>query len=315
MAVKKSAPKKKFVKSAKGQPSSGSKPSVKKESVEKPKIIVSETPPVSVPETVQDEAVTPVPDATATTLSATPASDTSSVEAASVVVPPTSDATTSDTDATVLSATPTTESSPATVVQPDEAASPAVVSPAVTLPTMTPVSPVATTLDTLTTSAPVSVPDDMPQSHTKKILRILFIIIFLFLLIGAGFFFMQRFQKNGTQPVAVAPSPTLSPTPTVAKVDLSEFAIKVLNGSGIAGQAAKMKDTLEADGFTVVSTGNAPTRVIETSIAAKKAVPPEFLKKLISSLSISYTIASDTAALAEDTKDADVIVTVSKPTE
>jgi hypothetical protein len=51
-------------------------------------------------------------------------------------------------------------------------------------------------------------------------------------------------------PTVVRPSPT-----TVSEEN--NTPIRVLNGSGIAGTAGKMKDALEALGYTDITTGNA----------------------------------------------------------
>lgn len=53
--------------------------------------------------------------------------------------------------------------------------------------------------------------------------------------------------------------PTLLTTPSKVK-------IKVLNGSGVAGQAAKARSSLTSRGFTVVSEGNAPNYNYATSV-------------------------------------------------
>ncbi len=110
----------------------------------------------------------------------------------------------------------------------------------------------------------------MITSETTKQFRfpkeiLLFVVIFL---VTFGVFYLIANNRNGggiTLPFATAPTatPTLeptepppTPTPTV-QVKKEEVSIKVLNGTGVAGQASGVKTLLEGKGYTDVTTGNA----------------------------------------------------------
>jgi len=96
------------------------------------------------------------------------------------------------------------------------------------------------------------------------------------------------------------PSPTLSPAPTIEPtptVDRSKIIIQVLNGSGKAGVASKMKTLLEEKGYTVSETGNAkkydyPNTEIHV-IPEKEA----YIDIIKTDLSGDYTIGSTSATL------------------
>jgi len=105
------------------------------------------------------------------------------------------------------------------------------------------------------------------------------------------------------------------PSPTPEKIDLSKYSITVLNGSGIKGEAAKVKDMLEEEGFSVVSVGNADASDYEkTILKAKEGVEAGFLDKLKSALSKSYVLAS-TQTLEKNDEDEIVVIIGSEKAE
>jgi|SRR6185369_2741312 len=106
------------------------------------------------------------------------------------------------------------------------------------------------------------------------------------------------------------PTPTQTPTPTPKQLDLSTYDIQVLNGSGVTGQAAKVKTDLTSAGFSVTKTGNADTSDYEkTVIEAKKGTDDAYLKELIATLKKSYAIDSNIVTLkASETSDVIVII-------
>jgi len=144
----------------------------------------------------------------------------------------------------------------------------------------------------------------------------LWIIVPGFFLLGAllgGIFFYQRgVNTAATQ----TPAPTseavgsTSPTPTPsAEVDLEKYEVKILNGSGIAGEAGKARSLLEKAGFTISSTGNASTYdYTKTIIQAKSDVDESFLTALSGALSEGYSVDSKTQTLQESSTDKVVVI-------
>lgn len=105
------------------------------------------------------------------------------------------------------------------------------------------------------------------------------------------------------------PSPTLTPQPMTEKseeISISGYRIKILNGSGIQGEAARAKTLLEQEGFTVVSIGNAgQSNFASTIIQIKKDAPQTLINKLKSVLEKMYVIE-----VLSDDGESDVVVTV-----
>jgi hypothetical protein len=137
------------------------------------------------------------------------------------------------------------------------------------------------------------------------------------LLSMAGINFLNQKTQNQNNPkntaVTTEVSPTNTPSPTPEPLDLAQYKIKILNGSGIIGAASKLKESLTGEGFTVTTIGNAATsNYTDTTVFANKNVNPKYLEKLKSFLNQSYTLASGSAAPGGLTTDADVIIVIGK---
>lgn len=107
------------------------------------------------------------------------------------------------------------------------------------------------------------------------------------------------------------PTPTAAPTatPTPETVDLKSYKLRLENGSGIRGEAAKLESAIENE-FTVEEVGNADnSNFEETVIQAKNGTNAVFLKSLREALAKTYTVADEVDTLPEDeTVDAVVVI-------
>lgn len=143
-----------------------------------------------------------------------------------------------------------------------------------------------------------------------------FITVVIIFIAGVLWYFRENAVKQISQEdeITSTPSPSrVSPTPASdsAKlaIDYSKYKIKVLNGSGIGGAAAKGKEILESEKFIVDEIGNAETSDYDlTVIHAKKEVPSAFLDKLKSVLEETYLLGSDEKL--EETEEADVVIII-----
>jgi hypothetical protein len=102
----------------------------------------------------------------------------------------------------------------------------------------------------------------------------------------------------------VTPTPEVSPTPINNRADIT---LEVLNGSGVAGMAARTAERLEALGYSVIGTGNADrSNYTETQIL----VAPEFdtAELLLSDLTREFDSASVSGELQDSTASARIIV-------
>lgn len=113
------------------------------------------------------------------------------------------------------------------------------------------------------------------------------------------------------------PTPTMAqPTPTEAveptpSIKISDLKIKILNGSGISGEAGVVKVYLEGLGYQNIETGNADTfdyKGIQYSI---KKTLETFKTQLSKDLSAKYTL-TDTLKVLEEDSTSDVVIIVGK---
>lgn len=106
------------------------------------------------------------------------------------------------------------------------------------------------------------------------------------------------------------PSPTSSPE---VKIDLTKYPIKVMNGSGVAGQANVVKDLLTTAGFSVSGTGNAPSYdFTKTVIKAKADVPASFITQLSGALSKNYVLDANQSLATSSADAVQVIIGIAK---
>lgn len=107
--------------------------------------------------------------------------------------------------------------------------------------------------------------------------------------------------------VVISPTkkPVASITPTAAitkeeEIKKEDIRIQILNGSGVDGQASKLKDQLEALGFAGVETGNAEGPTSNATIVIfSKRVPQELQDEILIELKNTFT-SVDTQKLSTD---------------
>jgi hypothetical protein len=155
--------------------------------------------------------------------------------------------------------------------------------------------------------------DDEPRRSFKW--PLIYFILFLAGMVTGFVVFDQLSSREGGNPISMnrpTPTPTAEPTtiPTPEAPDFSEYTIMLENGSGTAGVAADLQETLEAADFTVSEIGNADnSNYEETVIQVKNGTNTTFLKALRTELEKTYTVAKDTEDLPESEEfDAVVII-------
>jgi hypothetical protein len=170
-------------------------------------------------------------------------------------------------------------------------------------------------VETVETEEPlVEQPPAPPVAQQKSKLPFILLIIFVFLLgaaFGAGLALYQNRifpQKQPASEPTVTETPTPTPTPILERKDLN---LEVLNGAGVAGTAAKAKAFLEEKGYVVADTGNADSYDFSQTTISIKDSKKEYLMLLTDDLSESYTVASDSSTLSEDSE-FDAVVTIGK---
>lgn len=158
---------------------------------------------------------------------------------------------------------------------------------------------------------------DNPIEHRKKRLGInpkylffAFLMLFIIEFVFGVFLFLNREKARNQEDAHITPTVSmLSPTqaPTISKTALKA---QILNGTGIPGQALKVKDQLEDLGYKDIITGNAkPTSKGETTVQFSSKIPQKLQDELVLRLQEIFASVS-----TEDTTSTsyDIIVTTGK---
>ncbi len=118
----------------------------------------------------------------------------------------------------------------------------------------------------------------------KVILIILIVVPIGFLIFGGFLYFSKNLDINKIIKKAPEKSielPETSPTPTKEQVNKEAYVIDVQNGSGIAGEGARVKATLDAAGFKTGTVGNADNSdYTDTIIKVSTKVTDGFIDEL-----------------------------------
>lgn len=140
-------------------------------------------------------------------------------------------------------------------------------------------------------------------------------LIFLLLIVGVGAATMYQTgllkaifsKKVAVNEVVPSISPTVEITPEPTGIDLSVFQVQVLNGSGITGEAAKIKASLLVDGFEKVITGNTEA-TSGGKILAKESVPEMVVDTVRKHLADDYTMQPNEVLESDEKYDLIVII-------
>jgi len=163
--------------------------------------------------------------------------------------------------------------------------------------------------------------DENPRKHEKQSSPVFWILIPGIFILGGILGGVVFYQKGvGSLDVVESPTPIASTAPVIlptaspsANIDISKFDLAVLNGSGIAGEAGKVKDLLTKAGFNVTSTANAATYdYTETIIKAKSTVGASVIQKIKDALKKNYLIGDEQTLSSSATTDIQIIVGSSK---
>jgi hypothetical protein len=168
------------------------------------------------------------------------------------------------------------------------------------------VAPVASTIEPVIETGFVEEKEEVKKRILSK--TTIFLIVILVVALGVMSFvlynnFKPTKEKVVEKPVEVATitvTPVASPSAAVVeKVDLSKYTVQVLNGSGVTGEAGRIKELLVAKGFVTVDTGNGPDTTV-TQLSKKTTVDDQGVAAIRENVA-SYKIG-DIGLLTSDNK-------------
>ncbi|MDD5083956.1 MAG: LytR C-terminal domain-containing protein [Candidatus Moranbacteria bacterium] len=156
----------------------------------------------------------------------------------------------------------------------------------------------------------------------KRLLIIFFIVFILGSVAVSGMFMFNRSVKAPIkQESVIADIPIEVAKPSVPQDNadglvppsgsgaVADYAISILNGSGIRGEAAGVEKLVRAEGATKVRIGNADNNsYTKTKIRAKKTVPPSMSQSIVKVLSSRYVV--EDVEILDDGAEDDIMVIV-----
>jgi hypothetical protein len=151
--------------------------------------------------------------------------------------------------------------------------------------------------------------------------KLIVFIVLILLVLGTVVGGVLYFQKGVSEPAQQEADTTQAPADTETPVDLEEeeldlttITVSVLNGSGIAGEAGKVKDLLSEAGFSEdnIQTGNADSYDYQDiSVSLKSGLPEKLIESIETSLSSNYEVKISGDDLQENST-YDVVIIVGK---
>lgn len=170
------------------------------------------------------------------------------------------------------------------------------------------------------TDTPSTMPTEKKGGKLKAFFIALVIVMILGAIGGGIYYYTTRVsnQDNSTvTPTTDLPTPTFTPTPTESPepVELSDYSVEVLNGSGVAGKAGVIATLLEEEGFASADAANADNQdYTDTLVLMKADIPEGVFTELERILGKDYVLELSSDKLDEDSEyDVQVILGSSEP--
>lgn len=131
-------------------------------------------------------------------------------------------------------------------------------------------------------------PKESPENQNpfkNKMLMLLVVIFILLIGVLTAFYFVKKphipmkipfiTQKKTVVSInASSPLPSKNTVSQESEIDRSQIKVQVLNGTGKAGQALKVKEKLQNLNFSLIETANTPTQdFVKTEISFASSIP------------------------------------------
>lgn len=164
--------------------------------------------------------------------------------------------------------------------------------------------------------------EETPKKEVKKMnLKLIVIITLVSALVaafvsGGVYVYLSGVEEVSTPIETQTPEPAASSTPEPTQapepVDITQYSVQVLNGSGVIGAAGTAEDVLTKAGFNVEDTGNASRINFEkTLIQVKQDVPAGAVSQLKKALEAEdYSV--ETGETLPSNSEFDIVVTVGR---
>lgn len=157
---------------------------------------------------------------------------------------------------------------------------------------------------------PVGFPAASSAPKKKSKMWIVVLILFVIAIAVITFIVFKGSRQTSDDTQSLSPTslpvtdenPTPEPTATTVAVSKDNLKVQVLNGTGVAGEAALLQTKLKNLGYTNVDTGNATETTTTTTVAFGSTVSQDVITEVTSLLKKTYTsvVTSNTAPTGFD---------------
>jgi hypothetical protein len=157
---------------------------------------------------------------------------------------------------------------------------------------------------------PTSTYSAVGNGGRKKIIFSIVIIVLLLVVVGVAWYFLAA--RDSEEELLATPTvfeiPTEIPAPTAAVVNRQEVGVRILNASGIAGEATFLMGELTEMGYEDIEVGNAATQdATATTVTFSTELPEEVVDEITQKLTELYQTVN-TTTLATTDFDVDILV-------
>ena len=170
-------------------------------------------------------------------------------------------------------------------------------------------------------SSELETEDSDDKGINFKLIALIFMILGLIgIVVGGIFYYKSRVSKpkeGEGLPTPTAQPVTIIPTETPkeekkeeTRLDLSKYSLRILNGSGMPGEAGKVADMLDDLDFNQIKTANADSYDYEkTEVSLKKDTPKAVYDEIKKKIEEVYDVELTESTLAASTSfDAEITV-------
>lgn len=154
-------------------------------------------------------------------------------------------------------------------------------------------------------------PSPVPAQKSSSANLIILSAIVIILLGALAFLYTQGIfdsvlKQTPAEVKQEEPAPTATPTPVETEEDKEKLTVKILNGTGVVGQAGRVKTRLEALDYSEIEAENSDTEEnTETQITFSPKVPKEYQEEIVEDLEkIFETVKNE----VKDGEDADIVI-------
>lgn len=131
------------------------------------------------------------------------------------------------------------------------------------------------------------------ESGNKNLFWLVVVLVMSLVVMGGVMWWRFGYNKSAvgsipmnqpTPEITISVTPEATPTQVLSPTDLNLVKVQILNGSGIAGEAGRLKDRLVELGFADIEVGNNPSDELLTTVSYKSELSADIVALVMENL-------------------------------